>query len=301
MLQHRPDVARLLAAQSGVVSTRQLLTLGYSRGQVARMARRWHSPAQGIHLAGEVTWLTAVWAGLLAGGDDAAVGGLAAGHLLGFVATQPKHIEVWARHRRKDFRVGALLVTFRQGVRASRGEPRRSNVEDTVLDIAATGSELDAVAACTRSLADRYTTATRLLEALRARSRQRHRGVLESLCSQTMHGVESALEWLFETRVLQPHSLPAPQRQEARTAGRVDGAYEAWRCIVELDGARYHRDKGHDYHRDNEHVITREERTLRFGWDQVVRGSCRSARQVALALELGGWPGKLSRCPACPN
>lgn len=280
---------RLLRSQHGAVTTRQLTALGFTPRQVELRVKRWHSVARGVHVASSPTFLTAVWAGLLAGGEHAVVGLEAAGYLAGYLPNEPRRIVVWVRHPRRDFTVGSWRVVFRQGERVGRGTPRRTRPEDTVLDIASTSSEVDAVGALTRALTDGHTTAQKLNDALRARSRQRHRRVLQQLCSQALHGIESALEWLFHRDVVIPHGLPIPIRQESRSAGRVDNLYAEYATIVELDGTAYHRDKLHDYFRDNEHLLSHDSWTLRYGWAHVVHEPCVVAAQVARALQLRGW------------
>ncbi len=42
-------------------------------------------------------------------------------------------------------------------------------------------------------------------------------------------------------------------------------------------------------------MLDRDERTVRFGWRQVVVDACMSAQQVARGLQRGGWGGKKAR------
>ncbi len=287
-----PDaaLASLLRTQAGAVSAKQLLALGFSRRQIERLARRWVRVASGIFVEA-MTFAAAVWAGLLRGGEGAVVGGEAAGHLAGFLPTEPRTVVVWARHVHEDMRVGPWLVQFRQGKRGGRGTPPATRPEVTVLDIAERSSEVDAVGALTRALAERHTTGERVARELNGRGRQRHRRLIARLCEEGEAGIESALEYLLLRNVIRAHGLPEPDRQRRRTAGRVDNHYDEYGLIVEADGASHHRDKAHDYFRDNEHLLVHDERTLRFGWVQVNAQACRAADQLARGLEQGGWDG----------
>lgn len=293
------ELRRLLRQQHGVVTARQLVALGYSRGQIMRATRRWTVVAQGVFIVGTVIWEAKVAAALAIGGDEAVLGQEAAAYEWGIFDDEPRVIVVWAPTPRKDLRIGETLVRFRRSERRGQGNPRRTPVEDTLLDIASDADELSAVAVVTRALADRLTTTDRLRGALGARERVRHRRVLQEVCD--LPGAESVLEYLFVRNVLRPHGLPLPDRQVATAAGRVDSRFEGWGLVVELDGARYHRDKGHDYHRDNLQMIHRDDRTLRFGWRQCAVGACESAAQVEAALRRGGWTGSLTRTCACPE
>ncbi|WP_297750128.1 type IV toxin-antitoxin system AbiEi family antitoxin domain-containing protein [uncultured Tessaracoccus sp.] len=289
------ELERILRQQAGVISSRQLTGMGYSRGQIMRLTRRWQRCAPGVYLTAPLTWTSALWAGLLVGGDGAVAGMEAAAFVRGIIEDEPKEIVIWVAHARREFQLGPYRIRFRRGTRASRGTPAITTVEDTMLDTADIRPEVPAIALLTRALADGFTTRQRLLNRLRQRARQRHRALIVELCSSAGAGIESVLEYLFQRNVLRRHGLPAPARRQRRSGGRVDNVYDDYALIVELDGGRYHRDKAHDYHRDNEHMLDRDERTVRFGWQQVVVDACTSAQQVARGLQLGGWGGKRAR------
>jgi hypothetical protein len=73
--------------------------------------------------------------------------------------------------------------------------------------------------------------------------------------------------------------------------------YRRWRLIVELDGLRGHptRLAHRDRLRDNDRTLAGE-RTLRYGWFEVVELNCEAARQVSDGLRRGGWTGRPRRC-----
>lgn len=289
-------IAQLLRSQAGIISTRQLLAVGKSPGQVRRLTQRMTRISDGIHLEGDPSWLAATNAGLLRAGDRGVLGTLAAAHLWGLVPDEPRRIEVWTPNARAPMDVGQWRVEFRRGDKRGRGAPRRTDVEETVLDVANQGDEHTAVAILTRALADGRTTGERVLRRLDGRTRQRHRALLSSLChAEELAGLESVLEYLFHRNVTEAHGLPVPDRQTQRRAGRVDNRYPEYGLLVELDGARHHVDRERDHHRDNEHLLAHDELTLRFGWRNVNDGACTSAEQIVRALSKGGWDGKFRR------
>ncbi len=147
-----------------------------------------------------------------------------------------------------------------------------------MLDIVAESTQDEAVAVVTRALARGVTTTGRLRAELAARFHMRHRALLVKLLDKANTGIESALEWRFQEKVLIPHGLPIPDRQVKREAGRVDGMYSAYGLIVELDGLRDHNDATRDMTRDNRNMLQDDARTLRYGWDGVGSDACLAAR-----------------------
>lgn len=159
--------------QGGIVTRRQALDLGMTPSGVRRMVEsgRWRTLARGVYAVDVPVWHQMMWAGLLVAGDGACVGGRAAGHLYG-IEGPPPQIDIWVPPgrsvpRRKETRrtpapgvrneIGALGESggvaepriqgqaegegdwvswrFHQGRRAAVGDPPRTTVEETVLDI----------------------------------------------------------------------------------------------------------------------------------------------------------------------
>lgn len=283
----------LLKNQAGVVTTQQMLALGMSRGVIMRRAKQWSQPCRGLYLSTPPTFESALWAGWLRGGPEAAIGEEAAAFRWGILDEVPKAVTVWAESPRTNFHVDKWAVQFRRAHRESRRTPGLTLVEDTLLDIAHVRAEVPAVAAVLRGFADGFTTGERLAEKMRQRPRQRHRELLQQLCSEP--GLESVLEFLFLRNVVDAHGLPRPTLQAQRCSGRVDSRYGEYGLLLELDGGRYHRDKSRDFIRDNDHILEHAEKTLHFGWSQANEGACRAAAQVARGLMLGGWDGSRRR------
>lgn len=289
----------LLAAQRGAISTAQAINCGLTPKAVRRIAREWTTLAPGLHIVGPVTWLPFARAALLRGGPDAALGGAAAAHVLGFVQESPSTITVWSPRRRSPLAHGKLRAVYRRGERHAWGQLRRTSAEATLLDLAGEADEFTLVEGVTRACARGATTPSLLRKALEARERQVRRALIEQLCDAAEDGVESVLEWLFHERVLLAHGFDLPSRQVRSAQGyRVDVWFEDVGVLAELDGSKFH-DGDADAVRDNRHAIELGVVTLRFTWRQVLREPCAVARVLMQALRTRGWQGGCRPCPAC--
>ena len=138
------------------------------------------------------------------------------------------------------------------------GAPPRLTVEDTVLDLATTGSDGDVVTLVTDALRLRLTTRTRLRVALDKRARHPRRGLLMELLADA-GGIESGLELGYLRDVERAHDLPraSRQRRQPDQPYRTDVDYEEYGLLVELDGRRGHEGAGRfrDMYRDNRHLL----------------------------------------------
>ncbi|NLE97408.1 MAG: type IV toxin-antitoxin system AbiEi family antitoxin domain-containing protein [Propionibacterium sp.] len=294
------ELRRLLDDQASVVTHRQLREAGISGRVIERASRGWARLTRGIYLIGTATWHSAVYAGLLSGAGDGVVGGRAAAYLHGVLRDPPKSVTIWVPTPRHDFYVGEWRVRFRRGHRRGTREPRRSPLEESLLDMASDGHELEIVDAVARALADRRTTPSRLIQALDQRERQRHSKVVREMCDASSSGIESALEWLFLRNVIRRHGLPEPPRQVSTAPGRVDMLYDDANLVVELDGMRDHADWSHDMFRDNDHVLDADRRTMRYGFRAANAQACRAASQIRDALRIHSGAATFQRCRACP-
>lgn len=147
-----PAVEVTAFQQGGVVTRRQALEMGMTPPEVRRMvgSGRWRALARGVYAVDVPVWHQVMWAGLLVAGEGACVGGRAAAHLYGLEGPPPQ-IDIWVLPgrsvpRRREMVGGREMVTpgghgqwvswrFRQGSRTAVGNPPRSCVEETVLDI----------------------------------------------------------------------------------------------------------------------------------------------------------------------
>jgi hypothetical protein len=178
-------------------------------------------------------------------------------------------------------------------------------IEEAVIDLAATADDdLDAIADLADALRSRRTTAERLEQALKDRSRIGRRGFLEAVVADLRDGTCSVLEHAFLTDVEQAHGLPAAQRQvRASSRGTIyrDVLYEAFGVVVELDGHTHHSsltDRDRDIDRDLDAALD-DLLTVRLGWGQVVSRSCATAAKVGVLLQRRGWDGAAVPCVRC--
>lgn len=306
----------LAAAQEGVLSRTQAAEFGLGRHVLQRrvLQGRWQRLAPGIILTnnGDPSWPALAWAGVLYAGDGARLGGLAAAYRHGLIDEPPQVIDILHPHGSRLKNAGWWRFhQERPGVRlaAATGSPPRTMIEDTVLDLAGTrlgGSDThDALHWLTTAVQRRLTTPERLLAALEVRGRIAERAELSQLLTQVRAGAQTPLEYYYLRDVEQAHGLPHGKRQvRASTDGRKqwrDLLYEEFHLLVELDGQTGHTgsDRFRDYRRDNA-ALAAGDATLRYGWHDVRRQSCRVAEQVALLLVRGGWNGRPMRCPRCP-
>lgn len=295
------SLRELAQAQAGVLSRGQLIGHGVHRRVIVRFL------ADGV--LGRVTpgiysfgpgsgWLSRAWAGILLGGEGAVLGHQAAAHLLGLRKAEPDEIAVFVRVPRAP-RLGWRFI---RAVRRSAGDPPRTTIEETVLDLCAEADEDEMAALLADSLSQRKTTAKRLLNQLNQRPVLRNRGMLREILGDVSQGAHSALERRYLVQVERAHHLPTATRQQhALRAYRSDAWYEEYRLLVELDSKLHHTGGAalRDMNRDNDHALLGLT-TLRFGWADVTGiGACRTARQVAQFLMTSGWEGPLQPCPRC--
>jgi very-short-patch-repair endonuclease len=304
-------VTQLAEAQAGVVSREQIDLLGVSDGLRERLLREgwWRSVTRGVyHTArSHPTWNGLAWAGLLIGGDGARLGPQASGFLHNLIDEAPQPVDVLVPAGRSA-RVGGAWHFSREraGARSARsvGIPPHLTVEDTVLDLSATTSEAELVALVTKAVQGKRTTSRRLLEAMDARSRYKHRKLLADILGDVAAGVESPLEMKFLRQVERSHGLPRGSRQRSRCGLPYvsDVGYDEYRVLVELDGRTGHEGAARfrDMNRDNQFALI-EWLTLRYGWYDVVNRPCLVAFQIADALVVRGWNGMPTRCFRCVN
>lgn len=232
-----------------MISRDQALRAGFSRSGLSRLVAdgTWRRTASGIFLTvpGPPCWLAHAWAGVLIGGDDARIGGLAAAHLHGLVTTEPMPIEVLVPDRSRPRVQGPWYFhRERPGTRRNRtvGSPPRLSVEDTILDLV-NDPDCDARATInwvTTAVGARKTTPERILRAADHRRLLRRRALLDDV----RVGVRSPLEHDYLHEVERPHDLPEGRRQVGRRGTEVDVLYVDFGLVVELDGRLGHTGMG---------------------------------------------------------
>lgn len=291
--------AALLAAQAGVISRHQLLGLGVS----SRVIRRFGADGllsavvPGLYQSGpQLSWLGHAWAGVLIGGQGAVLGLEAAGHLHE-LRPEPAEITVNVTNERAPRPGWRFIRAARKGV----GEPPRTSLDATVVDLCAEADEDELAALLAEALSSRRTTAKRLLAELATRRRFPHRRLVREVLGDVALGAHSALERRFLVDVERAHRLPTAKRQRhAHEKHRADAWFEEYGVLAELDG-RLHRGAQalRDQSRDNDHAVLGLV-TQRYGWRDVAGiNACLTAHQLGQLLMQRGWEGPVQACPRC--
>jgi very-short-patch-repair endonuclease len=243
-------------------------------------------------------WLSRAWAGVLLGGEGSVLGLETAAQLLGLRPRNPDLVTVFVGVQRA-FRPGWRFI---KAVRTPNGEPPRTGVEATVLDLCVNADEDGMLALLADAISARRTTSTRLISELAGRPNQRNRALLREILGDVSSGAHSALERRYLVEVERAHHLPqAARQQHAHRTHRSDGWYQEYRLLIELDSKLHHSGGAAftDMDRDNDHALIGLT-TLRFGWAQVTGiGACRTARTVAMYLAARGWHDELQPCTRC--
>ena len=292
------DLLVLAARQGGCLTWTQCAAHGLTRSAINRLlAASWTRTASGIYCIQPPDWMARAWTGLLAVGPGAVVGSHAAAFLDGLIAQTPQDVVIWSPVR--SFRKAPHSVTFRRGNRRGHGSPPRTWPEESALDAAKDCDADGYVALIAAALSSGRVNSTQLLDAARARSRQRHRQLILDMC-MTLPGVESALESRYVRNVVRDHGLPEGERQVWLGRTRVDCLIAEYGLIVELDGRAHHEHRRfRDMGRDNANLVDRGLVTLRYGWHDVATRPCSVARQLASILHRRGWDGRPRPCKRC--
>jgi len=275
-----PEIARVAAAQKGLVVREQLLAAGLARGSIAhRLAeRRLHSVHPGVYLVGHehpsplARELAAVLYlrghGLLSHRSAAVVWGLADAE------QDPITLTIVAR----DVRSGRGLRIFRvaqldhRDVRVCAGLPLTSPAR-TLLDFAGQASPFELEQAVAEARVQGLAGAVDLRAAIERAPRRRGVAALARLLAREAEPALTRSE--AERRLLElirDAQLPAPE-VNARICGlQVDLLWRGQRLVVEIDGHRFHGHRGafeHDRKRD-QMLVAAGYRVIRVTWRQLV-------------------------------
>lgn len=287
---HLGHADRLLWAQDGVISRRQVLEAGGSDFDIARMLRRREltDVHRGVYVShsGQLTLRQRHWAAVLAYWPAA----LTHASALPDPPTTVVHIGVGpgrnrrplprtVLHRMPDFELRADMDRSPPAIRLEHALIDVVGGELRVKDVAA------AFAVLARVCATRRTSPQRILQVLATRQRVCGRGTLEVMLADLRDGACSVLERGYLHRVERAHGLPKGERQNRSTAtGRLtyqDVHYRAQRVVVELDGRAFH-DAPEDRDRDALRDLTELSLLRRRGWRGFPRTcpSCRAAHAL---------------------
>ncbi len=313
MSQLPDECVRLLKRQQGVLASWQAEQAGLSPWSMQGLIRceRWQRLGFGVYAAftGLPSRGANLWAAVLRTGPQSVLSHETAGGLHGIVDDVARKIHVTVPHERHLAPVPGLVIH-----RSSRFLhvadpgflPPRTQIEETVLDLAeAAASFDDVVALLARACQRRATTPFLLTTALKRRPRVRWRNEISLALQDVADGVNSLLEFRYLRSVERAHGLPPSERQ-ARGVQRGhkvfrDVRYNNYRVLVELDGKASHPDeqRWRDKHRDNA-AAADGYFSLRYGWADVHERACETASEVATVLRQHGWAGTVRPCgPAC--
>jgi len=308
-------IRELLEQQDGVIARRQVREAGETDADIERRIsrREWARIHPGVYVnhTGPPTWNQLAWAAVLYYWPAALAGpsALHAHRVRGYEPRDggPVHVCV-DRSRTVTRRVGIVVHQIARSETLCKMlmRPPRQSVEHALLDVASRKKRLEgSIAVLADAVQDGRTTTARLLEALRERSKLRHRALLRGVLGDVEEGVRSVLEHRYFRSVERAHGLPPGARQQplvmAGKRGYPDVAYLGFGVLVQLDGRIGHTDsldKWADLDRDLVGVIV-EILTLRVGWAQVL-DPCRLAGIVGRILQRRGWTGTVQTCgPKC--
>ena len=310
------DWLRLLRDQHGVVTRAQLLARGFTdHGIRAQLdADRWQPLHDGVFLtySGPATPEARRIGALLACRSGALLSHETAGELYGFVEADPSRpIHVTVRYGASAVRDDGVKVhrsrAFAHIAEAAADPPRTTRVH-TVLDLVVAAPTADeAMQRAHQFSLDAGVHPLALERAAELRRPTRYRRVVADAVALLRDGVLSALEHRYLVDVERAHGLPEGVRQRPVPVDGVlryeDIVYDlpGGSAIVRLDGFSYHRDKLTalvDRRRTVAAVLARTP-AVPFGWDEVTRLPCRTAREVEAILTALGWEGGLVPCPRC--
>jgi hypothetical protein len=295
------------ARRGGLVTIGEITGHGFSRTWASARVKSeaWQRLHTGIYATfpSEPTWEQRARAALLLAGRQAALCRTAAGFLHRLIKEPPAKIHVKVPHRFVVVAGDGVVIHRTRRPFAMVGDPHRTTLLDTVLDLADTAtSDADLVDYLTAGIRQGVSPKAVLAEVERRRYFG-NRLLITQLLDQGMGGMESTLEHMWHQNVVVAHGLPSPTRQARQLIRdrfiRSDCWFEAFRLRVELDGELAHpgRATDADILRDNDTLLANSEMTLRYRWAHALPGAaCVSAAQLCVGLRRGGFTGEPLAC-----
>jgi very-short-patch-repair endonuclease len=305
---------QLIDLQRGVLARWQAPAVGLERTTMNSRLQsgRWRPLYRGVYatFTGDPPREAALWAAVLRAGPGAVLSHGTAAELDGLTAERSAVIHVTVPIGRRINPVPGLRVHRSLRLNEARHPsrtPPRTRIEETVLDLTQAARTFDvAFSWLCQACGSRLTTPGRLLAAMNLRPKVRWRDRLREALGDIGDGAHSALEVRYVRDVERPHGLPRARRQARVVRDRshiyLDNLVEEYRVCVELDGRAAHpvAERWRDIQRDNASAADGI-LTLRYGWADVTRWPCRTAGQIATALQFRGWTGTPTPCgPRCP-
>jgi hypothetical protein len=309
-----PKLRAAALNQAGVIGRSQALSSGLTRGTIdARVAfGRWKLVYPGVYatFTGPMTRDACLWAAVLSAGQGAYLSHETAAEINGLADSRSPvtHVTIPANRRvRAPKDIAIHTSSLKPMLWTPPGLPPYSIAEATVLDLIQGTSDKDVVIALVTSGFNKKLLAENYLWAVaETRKKLRWRNELREIIPLAAGGAHSVLEYHHDKEVQRAHGLPEPVKQAKfrkpdGTNGYRDRYYPQYGgLVIELDGKRFHPgdQRESDQQRDNQAAVTGA--TLRYGWSDVTRNKCETARQEAAALRHRGWTGTLKPCsPGC--
>jgi hypothetical protein len=317
-------VMTLAAEQQGVVSRAQAMHAGLSPSAIGRRAATgsWSAVHAGVYHvnSGSLLPMARLWAAWLYAelpaqhlalhgqgqhtlAPTAFVAGEAALWLAGVVERCPAVIEIATAGRQVRRQSGVKTVRVSSVQAHPALLPPRLALEAALLSVVGRSTSparvVDLVLAAGQR---RLTTPRRIVEVVDAVNRLRWRSLILELCADLVDGLQTPPERRYERTVERSHGLPHGDVNAREAAPRCgswyrDVRYRGLHCVVELDGRAAHPidEAFRDRRRDN-HATRRGDRTLRYGWREIVSEPCAVAAEVASVLAAAGWSGAARPC-----
>lgn len=300
--------------QSGVIARRQAIAAGVSAAKVAWLLKRgtWQQVYRGVYatFTGPIDRNARLWAAVLYAGPGAYLSHETAAEVNGLTDEGPRDINVTIPGNRRISPPPGVVIHLSSHAALTwhpPGIPPYTVAEETIVDLVQAAVAMDdVIALVTRGYGRRLLIEDQLRWVARGRKKLRWRRELDEISLVAAGGAHSVLEYRHDRDVQRAHGLPEPVKQDRFRKpdggwGYRDRCYPQYgRLVIELDGSRFHPDeqRGRDRERDNQAAVTGA--TLRYGWDDVTRKACETARQVAETLRNRGWTGTIQPCsPGC--
>lgn len=297
----RADVRVLARNQDGVVSRRQLLTLGVTRWQIRAelVAQRWRAhgrQAIAVH-TGELTGRGPYWYATFEAGPRSAIDGHSALVLAGLKNSTPTHTRVSIPRGAPAVQRPGLNV--RQTRRLQPDDVITAGVRRVRPAIAAVRaglwarSDRQAATLLAMTVQQGLATAEEVGVALLRVRRDKRRRFLEVIVLDLLSGAHALGELDF-ARLCREHKLPEPDRQALRTSPAGNAYLDVWwdryGVVVEVDGVQHRWVQASipDALRQNR-VSIEGETVLRVPVLGLRVASAEFMAQVAEALRSGGW------------
>lgn len=307
---------RVAKGQAGLITRKQALSKGMPAGAISWQlkSRRWQQVHYGVYatFTGPLSRAARLWAAVLYAGRDAVLSHESAAELQNLIDEPLSviHVTVPASRRVTPVR-GLVIHVSDQAIRVPppEGEPPRTEVQDTVLDLChAAGDVLDVYGWVTKAFGRNVTTEGMLRVYLDRRKKMRWKEQLDEVIPIAAGGAHSPLEFFWDRDVEKAHGLPVSRKQvrfqkQGGGHGFRDRVYDPWGVIIELDGKKAHPEerRGDDAARDRNAAAEDGSRTLRYGWVEVRQEACETAVQVVKVLWRNGCRERPTPCsPGCP-